>query len=186
MPVQPISPVILRCHRDTPASAVKAIKVFPRIEGRVLTLTYVLNGEIDRLRVPPAKPPRRAQGLWQHTCFEAFIGAKDSQTYYEFNFSPSSEWAAWSFRSYRDGFPLENYHLEPRITVRREPSTLELTADVRLDHLPAAREAASLRLGLSAVIEDTQGWLSYWALQHPPGKPDFHYTENFILHFSRR
>ena len=35
--------------------------------------------------------------------------------------------------------------------------------------------------GLSAVIEDPNGVLSYWALRHPPGKPDFHHPDTFAL-----
>ncbi|HEX2225792.1 MAG TPA: DOMON-like domain-containing protein [Candidatus Binatia bacterium] len=186
MPVQPLSPAILQRHPNTPASPVGWIKAFPRIERRLLALTYVVKGDIERLRAPTAKSPRRVPGLWRHTCFEAFIAVKGSRSYYEFNFSPSGEWAAYSFRSYREGSPLENERLQPGITVRRDASTLELSADIHLDHLPAAGKGASLWLGLSAVIEDTEGRLSYWALTHPPGKPDFHYPDSFILHFSRR
>jgi hypothetical protein len=39
----------------------------------------------------------------------------------------------------------------------------------------------SIRLGLSAVVEATDGGLSYWALRHPPGKPDFHHIDAFAL-----
>jgi hypothetical protein len=38
---------------------------------------------------------------------------------------------------------------------------------------------ASWRLGLSAVIEETSGRISYWALAHPPGKADFHHSDCF-------
>jgi hypothetical protein len=38
-----------------------------------------------------------------------------------------------------------------------------------------------LRLALSAVIEDENGKLSYWALKHPPGKPNFHHPDAFTL-----
>jgi hypothetical protein len=41
---------------------------------------------------------------------------------------------------------------------------------------------ASLALALSAVVEDEHGGLSYWALKHPPGKPDFHHPDLFVLH----
>jgi hypothetical protein len=186
MPVQPISPAILRCHRDTPAGPIEGIKAFPRIEGRVLRVTYVLRGKIDRVRVPLATRTRRTEGLWQHTCFEAFIAMKGTAAYYEFNFSPSGQWAAYSFRGYRDAAAVQNNNSDPRIAVRREANTLELNADIRLDRLPAVAAGASLRLGLSAVIEDTEGRLSYWSLKHPSGKPDFHYPENFILHFKHR
>jgi hypothetical protein len=156
------------------------------MEGRILTVTYVLSGNIGRLRVPPAKRPGRAHALWQHTCFEAFIAANASPPYYEFNFSPSGEWAAYSFRAYRDGTAVENDNLEPRIALRRQADTLQLNADIRLDHLPALVGHGSLRLGLAAVIEDSEGRHSYWALRHPPGRPDFHYPDSFVLHFSPR
>jgi hypothetical protein len=182
MTVQPQSPAILRCHRDTPSGAVAGIKAFPRIEAdRVLTVTYVLHGIIERLRIPAAKSPRRIDGLWQHTCFEAFLAVKGSSTYYEFNFSPSGEWAAYRFRSYRDGAAVENEDLNPRIAVRRQADTLELNADIRLALLRAIPERSNLRLGFSAVINDAKGRLSYWALRHPPGKPDFHDPDSFIV-----
>jgi hypothetical protein len=37
---------------------------------------------------------------------------------------------------------------------------------------------------LSALIEDQNGGKSYWALAHPPGKPDFHHADSFALEFS--
>jgi hypothetical protein len=181
MATQPQSPVLLRCHPGTPSDAVKGIKAFPRKEGRVLAITYVLNGNIDGLRIPPVKWPQRAERLWQHTCFEAFVAVTVSPRYYELNFSPSGEWAAYSFRSYRDGAPLENNNLEPRIALRWQANTLELNADIRLDQLPALPTRGTLRLGLSAVIEDAEGRFSYWALRHPPGQPDFHQQDGFIL-----
>jgi hypothetical protein len=68
--------------------------------------------------------------------------------------------------------------LPPGFVVRRSGDRLELDAEIRPDHLPAGR---SLRLGLSAVLEDADGVLSYWALRHPPGKPDFHHTDTFAM-----
>jgi hypothetical protein len=35
------------------------------------------------------------------------------------------------------------------------------------------------RLGVSAVIEESDGAKSYWALKHAPGKPDFHHADSF-------
>ena len=37
------------------------------------------------------------------------------------------------------------------------------------------------QLGVSAVIEETNGRKSYWALAHPPGKADFHHDDGFVL-----
>jgi hypothetical protein len=38
---------------------------------------------------------------------------------------------------------------------------------------------------LAAVIEDENGGLSYWALRHPPGKPDFHHPNAFAMTIAR-
>jgi len=149
--------------------------------GGFVTVTYVLDGSADLLRVPLPKPARRVDGLWRHTCFEAFVAVKGTPNYYELNFSPSGEWAAYSFRSYRDGGALENDGLDPGIAVRREERMLALSAVMRLDQLPGIAPEASLRLGLCAVIEDIDGGLSYWALKHLPGKPDFHHPDTFTL-----
>jgi hypothetical protein len=34
---------------------------------------------------------------------------------------------------------------------------------------------------ITAVIEEADGTKSYWALNHPPGKPDFHHPDCFAL-----
>ena len=103
--------------------------------------------------------------------------AEEGPRYREFNFSPSSEWAVYAFRGYREGGELEG-ELAPGIVVRRSGDQLELYAEIRPGLLPPGR---SLRLGLSAVVEDADGMLSYWALRHQPGKPDFHHTDAFAL-----
>jgi hypothetical protein len=41
-----------------------------------------------------------------------------------------------------------------------------------------------LRLALAAVSEAAGGRLTYWALQHPPGEPDFHHPDGFVLELS--
>lgn len=38
-----------------------------------------------------------------------------------------------------------------------------------------------LRLALCAVIEASDGSLSYWALAHPADRPDFHHPGSAIL-----
>lgn len=173
---------VLQCHQDTPCTAVKTITAaLSWKHGRLLALTYLLQGVIDQLRIPPYRSARRVDGLWQHTCFEAFIGAKDDAEYYEFNFSPSGEWAAYGFRDYRDVEAIDVDGLDPKIAVQRNSENLELNAVIHSDRLPGLRPDVCLSLGLSAVIEDLSGSLSYWALKHPPGKPDFHHADAFAL-----
>lgn len=110
--------------------------------------------------------------LWEHTCCELFVARRGGTAYREFNFSLSGEWAAYAFAGYRQGGPIEVP--DPGIVVRTSSEILELKASV-------ASDAAPLLLGLSAVIEAEDGSLSYWALRHAPGKPDFHHRDAFAL-----
>jgi hypothetical protein len=138
-----------------------------------LQLAWRLEGDLERLRIPRARKPRVADKLWQHTCCELFAGEPAGSGYHEFNFSPSGEWAAYRFADYRDGMPFVGP--DPNIRVQREPGVLRLEARV------LAPSAGKLRIGLSAVIEESDGNLSYWALRHAPGKPDFHHRDAFAL-----
>jgi hypothetical protein len=174
--------VVLTCHPEISSRAVQGIEA--RVgwtPDRALALFYVLKGNMACLPIPLARSGRSADRLWQHTCFEAFLAVKGKPEYCEFNFAPSGEWAAYSFRSYRAGAPLAEEELVPKIAVRRADDSLELDAIVRLDRLPMIPPGVRLRLGLSAVIEEDNSMLSYWALKHPPGKPDFHHPEAFEL-----
>lgn len=163
----------LERHPATSCAALRGIKVSIIRKPEKLQVAYVLEGEIDRLRIPPPRPPRVAEGLWQHTCCEIFIAREGAPGYREFNFSPSSEWAAYSFESYREGSLLVEVVAE--ITVRRAPERLELTASIPV------KEKERLLLGLCAVVEEANGALSYWALKHASGKPDFHHPDAFAL-----
>src|SRR5256885_16422013 len=71
-----------------------------RHERSSLDIVYALEGDLSQLRIPSA---RAGGNLWQHTCFEIFISRAGMDAYYEFNFSPSGEWAAYAFHRYRDG-----------------------------------------------------------------------------------
>jgi hypothetical protein len=175
------SEVRLACHPGTRSDAVRGVTArLQRTGTGDLKVTYLLEAELPRLRIPPPRDSRIGERLWQHTCFELFI-ARRMPAYHEFNFSPSGEWAAYAFSRYRDGAPLADQALDPRVAMRIRADRLELEATVPLGHLSPQHTAARLSLAVSAVIEDAAGGLSYWALRHPPGKPDFHHPEAFAL-----
>jgi hypothetical protein len=153
--------------------------------GGTLTCQYRLHAEMARLRVPQARDGRRADGLWKHTCFEAFIGTADSAGYYEFNFSPALDWAAYRFEDYRIGMTAASLAQAPGLQVRRNSDALELAATVHLAGLAPLCSAPALRVALAAVIEEENGRLAYWALRHAPGSPDFHHPDGFILELRR-
>jgi hypothetical protein len=174
-----VQSIPLACHPTTACAAIRRIEVqVLRPRNAALELRYTILGDIDALLIPPESPSRRADKLWQHTCFEAFVAV--GAGYYEFNFSPSTQWAIYRFSAYREGVTaVEN--ASPQIAVRRDAARLTAQAIVDLDVLPGFRDRSDLRLALSAVIEDTQHRMSYWALAHPPGKPDFHHADGFAV-----
>lgn len=170
------------CHPETRSEAVRRVGAsVRRTPGGALAVTYTLEGDFDRLRVPAPGLPRVADRLWEHTCCEIFIARKGRAAYHEFNLAPSGEWAAYAFERYRAGAPLADAALDPQVRVHYSEGKLELDALIRLDRLLPLHVGAGLSVALSAVVEDRDGALSYWALAHPAGKPDFHHPDAFAL-----
>jgi hypothetical protein len=172
---------LLLAHPDTPGEWVWSIAADVQLEAGTLVCHYALHGEVNRLRVPAVRAGRRADELWQHTCFEVFAAAAGSEDYYEFNFSPSLEWAAYHFSEYREGMTPANLARAPGLQARKSPDRLELTATVHLEGLAGLARMPALSLGLTAVVEDESGSLSYWSLRHAAGNPDFHHPDSFAL-----
>lgn len=168
-------------HPQTPAPAVRVIDVCVQRDATRLRVDFVLDGDLAGLRVPPAGPTRPGARLWEHTCFEVFVAAAGAASYHELNLAPSGAWAAHAFRGYRDGGPLADERAAPALAVRRTAQTLALEASVALAALSPSYVEARLRLGVSAVVEEASGGLSYWALHHPSARPDFHHADAFVL-----
>lgn len=164
----------LACHPRSRPGAVRSLRAGAERGAGGLAVRFVLAGDLGGLRIPAPRPPRIVHGLWEHTCCEIFVAPADSPAYHEFNLSPSGEWAAHAFERYRQGRALADAALDPRIAVRRDPGKLELEALIRV-------EGRKLLIGLAAVIEAADGSLSYWALRHPSGRPDFHHRDAFAL-----
>lgn len=185
MPAPRVHTFKLTPHPATPSRAVHGIggRVSP-VPGGML-LSYVLEGNLDRVRLPEPRPHRFADELWRHTCCELFVAHRGQPAYHEFNFSPSGEWAVYAFRRTRERVPLDAgpdaAELDPHVTVCRGTGKIELDAVIRLDRLSPSYDGARLALGLSAVVEDQAGSLSYWALRHPADAPDFHHPDAFAL-----
>ena len=129
--------------------------------------------------------PARSDELWQQTCFEAFVGTAAGAAYYEFNFAPSTQWAAYRFSGYRSGMRVATEISAPMIEVQSAPDRYTLQAALSLDALSGLPRDVAWRLGLAAITEDTRGGKSYWALAHPPGKPDFHHFDGFAHELRR-
>ena len=169
----------LVAHPDTRPGPVRRVSAEARrtAEG-ALALAYSVEGDMAQVRIAAPRAPRIGYKLWRHTCCEAFVAAPGATGYHEFNLSPSGEWAAYAFGAYREGAGLEDLALNPQISATRSPERLELSARVDLNRISAG---GKIIIGLSVVVEQEDGGLSYWALKHAPGRPDFHHRDAFAL-----
>ena len=170
----------LSCHPAGLTGVVRSIRTRVQRSDAQLRISYRLDGDVGRIRIPTLREPIIGRELWRHTCFEAFIRIEGAAAYHEFNFAPSREWTVYGFSGYRNGAPLSDESMNPQIAVRSDSSHLELDAVIQLARLSASHPGAALRLGLATVIETRDG-LSFWALHHPADKPDFHNPESFAM-----
>jgi hypothetical protein len=172
----------LKPHPAMPPDTIQSVNVaLFMTNGDGMLLRYSVTG--SGLMLPEWRSPERADGLWQTTCFELFLRPPRSEAYFEFNFSPSSQWAAYEFDGYRTGMRRLPLSVDPFVDREPSPEGEELNADYVLESDVDLAEIPSrpLLMGLAAVIEEENGTKSYWALSHPPGKPDFHHPDCFAF-----
>lgn len=186
MPGLSSTSVSLVSHANSQTPAVRSIKAeINTTSDGALRLRYLLEGALEQLAIPAMASPVQTGDLWRHTCFEAFITADNSPAYCEFNFSPSTQWAAYGFAGYREGMELLQCGACMPVEVRRSNERLELEARITSMALKRLPGDGEIRMALSAVVEERGGRLSYWALAHPSSSPDFHHPDSFVLHLQR-
>lgn len=199
--------VPLQLHPDSRCDALRGIEVEVARSGpRRLQVQFVLLCDPRHIRWAAPGKAVRTDGLWRGTCLELFLRAGDEEGYVEFNLTPAGRWAAYRFRGYREGMEIAHDIDEPLIlgggerrrpldkatrermeavgydTLERfEPPFAALKDELRLDRAAWLPLDVPWRLGLAAVIEERSGRISYWALRHPPGEPDFHDPDCFTL-----
>ncbi|MGE0029766.1 MAG: DOMON-like domain-containing protein [Steroidobacteraceae bacterium] len=168
-------------HPASRGDAVQGVEVaIAREAPGALRVSFRITGEIGHLRLPAAAPALRADGLWQHSCLEAFLRADDADSYHEFNFSPSGAWAAYRFAGRRAG-RTSPVMTAPAMRSERAAGSYGLSAAIPLAELPDLARASTIHAGIAAVIEDEHGTLSYWAIAHAAPEPDFHDPATFTL-----
>lgn len=184
----------LRAHPD---SAPHAQSLGVEVDWRwaapqALELEYRIRGGVGTLRWPlAAVEPERRDGLWRHSCAELFVSEPGGAGYREFNFSPSGHWASYEFNGYRSGMRSHEWAgAAPRCALAASVATagtVVLSVILERAALPAARAAevpampssfaSRLAVGPTVVLEALDGSFSFWALRHPPGRPDFHHPD---------
>lgn len=170
----------LICHEAAACTAVKSLHVeIETLPNKNLLIRYILAANLAQLRIPEPMPPEFTDGLWEHTCFEAFIGVAGEKDYHEFNFSPSGQWAAFAFSDYRLRRQwTASQPSRSKIVVNHK--RLQMETLIEPVNLPANPLNKPFQLGLTAVVETIDGSRSYWALHHPGVRPDFHHRGGFV------
>jgi hypothetical protein len=163
-------------HPTTPCSALHNIVATVERVADDVRLSFTLTGRIDALKLPALQPATRTDELWQHTCFELFARARNTGAYVEFNFSPSTQWAAYRFAAYREGMQALALSTLPVISRSVGPDSFRLEVNLCRLALPARAQ-----LAITAVIEEQSGAKSYWSIAHRIDKPDFHHEHGFVL-----
>src|SRR4051812_30874706 len=181
MPVR----IPLQRHPDTPCDAFIAMEAeLSRLAARRLLVRYFMAGDTRHIRWPDLPgPAERTDGLWRHTCFEAFLRPAGGEPYYEFNLVPSLHWAAYRFSGYRSGMEIVREVGPPRgdAASPEDRTDFAFSATLEMERLAELPLDRPWHLGLSAIIEEKSGRKSYWALAHPPGAPDFHHDDCFAF-----
>ena len=157
-------------HPAHPPTAVRRVSAsFDDRGGPWILLRWRIEGA-EEITVPPFAGKVRNDGLWQTTCGELFVAGERGEEYREFNFSPSENWAAYSFGRYREQAGDLALGRPPSIAWRGSGALALLDVWLAPDALPPR----PLRLGMTLVLEERGGRKSYWAAAHPRDVPDFH------------
>ena len=169
--------------RAFPASRIPSIAITGKIslQKNFLSLHYALAGDLESLLLPaPSTKPSRRDDLWKSTCFEFFLAIKDQPQYWEFNLSPSGDWNVYHMDAYRRvGFTEELLIQELPFVMEIKPRSVSLDLCVDLSSIVSPDQ--SLELGMTAIMQTTDGEETYWALTHPGSAPDFHLRESFVV-----
>jgi hypothetical protein len=147
-------------------------------------ISYKLQGDLSALDLGDGHPHRqRVIKLWEKSCFELFV--KNSKgSYIEFNFSPVFEWNAFYFSI--KGDELKEYKRVDALKMDVLLSDQVFSLIVEIDKLKFPdgffdkSADASLEIGITSVLKNKDGALSYWALNHKDTRPNFHDFRSYV------
>lgn len=178
MVISPTFSAPLLRHPDSPVSPITDVTVHAYRDGDALVATFTLSGDLGAVAWPEPAAAERRDLLWQHTVVEAFVSAPGRTDYVEFNVSPSSAWAAYTFTEHRGGMADAMLASDPTLAVTRTAGTW--TGSVRL---PVPAGFGDWDVSLTAIVRDVAGQETFWATAHGAGAADFHARETFVVSF---
>jgi hypothetical protein len=167
------------CPHPSQRTHLPAPRVTLSARASGLHLVFALP-DVRNLALPAPGLRGATDGLWQHTCFECFVGAAGERAYSEFNASPSlpeGQWAHYRFSDERQRAPETSATaLHPHSQI--EDHGLRLSLDLPWSVLPNPQQPWDL--GLSTVTESQDGQITHWALRHDRAQADFHHRASWL------
>lgn len=126
----------------------------------------------------------RQDYLWEHTCFEVFLGIQQQDAYREINLAPSGAWQAYVFEEYRypECMPPAYAQDIRLVQLQRTKYGISAVLDLKAWLNQHQIKLSQVYMGLTAVIE-TQQQHHYFAMQHSGKQADFHNKRDWLHQF---
>jgi hypothetical protein len=147
-----------------------------------LFISYGLKENLETLDFGSPTPHKeRVMKLWEKTCFEIFV-KNEKDSYVEFNFSANFEWNCFYFQKKGDALKEWERMNRPATDILLSMDQYFLVAEIRKELFPPGffDGAHELSVGISGVLKEKSGGLSYWALSHHDSRPNFHDFRSFV------
>lgn len=163
-------------------ATLSSIEVKTQVDEKIWAWEFKLNGDLSKIILPTfTHQSKRQDELWKSTCFEAFV-AISQNNYIEFNFSPTGNWNCYRFSGYRENMRQFSEIELLDFTILSNNSENQGNYHCRMS-VKLANPLPISKMGMTAVIQTTNGNINYWALKHGGEKADFHREQDWLFSF---
>ena len=168
---------------DLPLAPQIQIQSELNINDESVYISYKITGDLPGIDLGIGRAlHNRVIKLWEKSCFELFIKNKNDN-YIEFNFSPEFEWDAFYFTKLGDEALEYEKVNSVDIDILLSMDVFHLLARIDKHKFPENFFDGELSAGITSVIKDKKGVISYWALSHEDSRPNFHNFKTFKYKF---
>lgn len=159
-----------------------------RENGILISISYNLDYKnYDQKIVFPklSNNPTRKDFLWETTCFELFLKLHNSDSYLEFNLSPSKDYNTYQFSNYRQKICHHDWPTNITLDDSKQNSSFTLSATIQIPQsceLFFQNDHSTINAGISAIVKCDDTTTLYYALTHSDNlKADFHSPDSFTF-----
>lgn len=169
---------------DRRCSAISLVTAIDQQAPYTLNIGFWVTDPQRQIIWPDTTQISQQHYLWEHTCFEVFIGIKGQDGYREINLSPSLAWQQYQFEEYRypEQMPPQVSQDIELVQLKRTHYGMNVSLDLTEFMLKQQLNWYDLIVATTAVIETAQG-LEYFAMQHAANQPDFHNKRHWLHEF---